>query len=170
MGSTKSTDFPVVASIQGALGGIQDAFITKVSAAPVPVVAISLSRPGAKFFARGSTLGYDVTATNTTAVRQCFDYWETVTLPGGIVYPPVGALFGPINLCLNAGQQECAPDPRHTHVSARRWLRHQHHHRHKPHASYVTSESHFNFEVTAFNPVTKNPQTSWRLIENGFRK
>jgi len=121
--------------------------------------------------ARGGVLGYNVTATNTTTTQQCFDYWENVTLPNSTTYPPTGALFGPINLCLNAGASQSAHLTHGVPMSA-------------PVGAYifnafvgtnptpVTSEAHFNFDVTAFafGPLTNHPATSWRLIENGFRK
>jgi len=131
-------------------------------------VMLSLS-PDVTSIARGSTLGYTVTATNTTAVQQCFDYWETVTLPNGSTYPATGALFGPINICLNAGASKSAHLTHGVPMSA-------------PVGSYIfnafvgthptpiISNAHFNFNVTAFNLATKHPQRSWRLLENGFKR
>jgi len=168
-GETHSTDFPLMSPIQATFGGgLDDAFITKISGAAPPVVTLAIT-PDAVSIARSSTLGYTVTATNTTATQQCFDYWENVTLPNGSTYPITGALFGPVNVCLNAGASKSAHLTHGIPMSA-------------PVGAYifnayvgtnptpVTSEAHFNFDVTAFNPATQNPQTSWRLLENGFRK
>jgi len=164
-GTTYSSDFPLASPMQGASAGILDAFIAKINGASAVTITIT---PDAVSFARGSTLGYNVTATNTTPTSQCFDYWENVTLPNGPIYPTTGALFGPVNLCLNAGASKSAHLTHGLPMSA-------------PVGAYVfntfvgtypsplTSETHFNFNVTAFNPATKKPQRSWRLLENGFR-
>jgi len=163
-GDTASTDFPVVSPLQAVTGGLNDAFITKIG-----ITVSLLVTPDAASLARGSILGYNVTATNTTAVQQCFSYWENVTLPNNTTYPPSGELFGPVNVCLASGASKTAHLTHGVPMSA-------------PVGAYifnafvgtnptpVTSEAHFNFDVTAFNPATQNPQTSWRLLENGFRK
>jgi len=168
-GYTSSSDFPLMNPIQGtvAFGGT-DAFISKISLSPLSVVTLVIT-PDATSVARGSTLGYNVTATNTTATKQCFNYWENVTLPGGSTYPPYGALFGPVHLCLLPrmllsghlahGVPMNAPIGAYT-FNAFTGV----------YPIAVVSEAHFNFNVTAFNPATKKPQRSWRLLENGFRK
>jgi len=170
-GWTKSTDFPLVSpAIVGAYGGgLWDGYVAKISdTAPLPVITLT-STPDAASFARGSTLGYNITVTNTTASRQCFKYWETVTLPSGSTYPPTGTLFGPVHLCLNAGASRSG------HLTHGLPMR-------APVGAYVfnafvgtyptpiINEAHFNFNVTAFNPAVKNPQRSWRMLENGFKK
>ncbi|MFQ5354090.1 MAG: SBBP repeat-containing protein, partial [Thermodesulfobacteriota bacterium] len=97
-GQTASTDFPVVSPIQATNAGNFDGFVSKISA---PVVALMVL-PDSPTVARGEVFGYTVTATNTTAVQQCFNYWENITLPGGTTYPATGELFGPVRLCLDA--------------------------------------------------------------------
>ncbi len=175
-GQTCSTDFPLMNPIQGFLGGgvcvafMGDAFITKISGGTPPPAVVTLAvTPDAVSIARGGTLGYNVTATNTTTTQQCFSYWENVTLPNGSTYPTTGALFGPVNLCLNANASKTAHLTHGVPMSA-------------PVGAYafnafvgtyptpVTSENHFNFDVTALGPLTNQPATSWRVIENGFRK
>lgn len=101
-GFSYSTDFPLVAALQGTNGGTADAFVAKISAAQVPVVSL-LIRPDAASVAPGAGLGYTLMATNTTTTAQCFQYWEDVTLPDGTAYPPKGALRGPVNTCLDPG-------------------------------------------------------------------
>jgi hypothetical protein len=32
----------------------------------------------------------------------------------------------------------------------------------------VVSEAHFNFDITAFGPLTARPETRWRLLGKGF--
>jgi len=167
-GDTFSTDFPIASPLQGLNNGGTDAFITKIIGMPPPVVTLAIT-PDAVSIARGSTLGYTVTVVNTTTANQCFQYWENVTLPNGSTYPTTGALFGPVNLCLNAGASKTAHLTHGVPMGA-------------PVVAYifnafigtnpapVTSEAHFSFNITAVNPATRNPQTSWRLIENGFRK
>jgi len=170
-GWTASPDFPLMNPIQSTYGGGfhgGDAFVTKISGTPPPAVTLAIT-PDAVSIARGSTLGYTVTATNNTAVQQCIDYWETVTLPDGSTYPAIGALFGPLNVCLNGNEVKNVHLTHGVPMSA-------------PVGTYVfnafvgtnptpvTSEAHFNFDVTAFSPATKHPQRSWRLLENGFRK
>jgi len=173
-GGTGSTNFPIMNPIQGHNAGGRgsgDAFITKINdaTAPPPVLTLTLS-PDVISIARGSSFGYGVTITNTsTTTTECFDYWENVTMPFGNIYPPSGDLFGWNNICLAAGATLSVHFTHGVPMNA-------------PIGVYVfnayvgtyqvliTSEDHFNFNVTAFNPTTKNPETSWRLIENGFRK
>jgi len=168
-GDTVSSDFPIMSPIQGTYGGgLGDAFIAKIRDMTPTVVTLSII-PDFTSLSHGSTLGYTVTATNTTAIQQCFDYWETVTLPDSSTYPATGALFGPVNLCLTAGASKTAHLTHGVPMAA-------------PVGAYVfnafvgtnpipvQSEVLFHFDVTTFNPATQNPQTSWRLLENGFRK
>ncbi len=170
-GYTDSINFPLMNPIQGTYGGANDAFITKISGAPAPppaVVTLAITSDAVSF-ARGSTLGYTVTATNTTATQQCFDYWENVTLPNGVTFPAKGALFGPVNLCLNAGASRTAHLTHGVPMAA-------------PVGAYafnafvgtyptpVIDSKSFNFDVTALGPVTNHPATSWSVIENGFSK
>ncbi len=68
-----------------------------------PPVSLSLI-PDTPTVPRGGTLGYTITAVNTTASTQCVDYWEDVLLPNGSPYPVSGALFGPVHVCLNPNQ------------------------------------------------------------------
>jgi len=137
-----------------------------------PVVTITLV-PDVNSVARGGTLGYQATATNTTASSQCFEYWEDVSLPNGAIFPSSGALFGPVPVCLNAGASKSIHLTKGVPVSA-------------PVGAYIFNSyvgafafpvlpaivdvAHFNFNVTAFNPATKNPARRWTLIENGFIK
>jgi len=166
-GQTDSSDFPLSNPLQATLGGTSDAFITITKVSPL-IVTLAIT-PDTVSVARGSTLGYRVTATNSTATRQCFQYWENVTLPGGVTFPRTHALFGPVNLCLNAGASKSAHLthglPMIAPVGAYVFNTYA-----GTYPTPVTSEAHFNFDVTAFNPATKSPQTSWRLLENGFRK
>jgi len=102
-GTTNSTDFPLMNPVQVVFGGLDDAFVTKIGIAPPPVVTLAVT-PDAANILQGFTLGYNVTATNTTAVQQCFQYWENVTLPGGTLFPAKGSLYKPVpRLCLNGG-------------------------------------------------------------------
>jgi len=169
VGRTFSPDFPLMNPIQGTYGGgFMDAFVAKISGTPPPVVTLAVTSDVTSV-ARSGVLGYTVTATNTTATQQCVDYWETVTLPDGTVYPPTGALFGPFNVCLGAGASKTAHQSHGVPMSA-------------PVGAYVfnafvgthptpiTDEAHFNFDVTVLGQATQKPETSWRLIENGFRK
>ncbi len=168
-GDTFSTDFPMAGPLQGLNAGGTDAFVSKIgSSSPLPAVTLAMT-PDALSVARGSTLGYNVTATNTTATKQCFNYWENVTLPNSATYPAGGAIFGPVYLCLNAGASKSVHLTEAVPVSA-------------PIGTYiynaftgiypviVVSEAHFNFNITAFNPAAATPAASWHLIENGFAK
>ncbi len=98
-GDTKSLDFPTDVPIQGTnAGGVNDSFVARLSSVAQPVVVLTLS-PDSTTITQGGTLGYTVTATNTTEVQQCFNYWENVTLPGD-TFPPSDLTYGPIRLCL----------------------------------------------------------------------
>jgi len=170
-GWTKSADFPLVspAIVGGYGGGLWDGYVSKISdTAPLPVITLT-STPDAASVARGSTLGYNVTAANTTASRQCFKYWETVTLPDGSTYPPSGTLFGPVHLCLNAGASVSVHlthgVPMSTPVGAYVFNAFI-----GTYPAPVTAEARFNFNITAFSPAAKNPKRSWKLLENGFKK
>jgi hypothetical protein len=168
-GNTGSTNFPLANAVQGTYGGgFYDAFVAGISDAPLPVVMLGLV-PDAVSLAHGATLGYNVTATNTTTTQQCFNYWETVTLPNGSTYPSTGTLFGPVRLCLNPGTSQTVHLSHGVPTSA-------------PVGAYVfnafigaypiivVDEAHFNFDVTALGPVKSRPETTWRLIENGFAR
>ncbi len=168
-GSTGSTDFPLVNPAQGAYGGgFYDAFVAGISDAPLPAVMLGLV-PETLSLAHGATLGYYVMAGNTTTTRQCFNYWETVTLPNGSTYPSAGALFGPVRLCLNPGASQNVYLSHVVPTSA-------------PAGTYVfnafigayplavVDEAHFSFDVTVLGPLKTRPETTWRLIENGFAR
>jgi len=176
-GFTLSTDFPLINPIQGASGGGFDAFIAKISGSappppPAPVVTLTLL-PDAATVAQGTTLGYNVTATNNTAVQQCFNYWENVNLPGGALFPATDSLFKPVpRLCLNGGASKTVHLTHGVPLTA-------------PIGAYVFNSyvgifpfnfravvdtTSFNFNVTAGVAPIPNPQTSWRVIENGFRR
>jgi len=173
-GWTISQDFPLQSPLQAIKQGkilTKDAFISKIDGTPPPAVIMYIN-PDAPSVTRGSTLGYNVTATNTTTTRQCFNYWENVNLPGGTPYPSTGELFGPVHLCLDAGVSQTthlthgvpmtAPLGTYalnTYVGAYAF----------PGSHVVVSEAHFTFDVTTFSPVTKNPRTSTRLLKNGFK-
>jgi len=168
-GTTMSSDFPLASPMQGAFGGVLDAFVSKISggAQPVVIIGITLDAPSVP---RGATLGYTVTATNTTATTQCFDYWEKVTLPNGSTYPATGALFGPVNTCLPAGASQNAHLTHGVPVSAPLGTYTLNAFTGSFHPTIVVSEAHANFNVTAPVAPMVNPHTSWRLIENGFRR
>jgi len=134
---------------------------------PPPTVTLALT-PSASSVARGGSLSYDVTATNTTSTTQCFDYWEDVTLPNGSTYPTSGTLFGPVNTCLGPNATQTVTMAKSVPMSA-------------PIGSYtynafigayvfpiIINEAHFNFNVTAFGPIQGQPATSWSVIKNGF--
>ncbi len=136
-------------------------------APPPPALTLTLT-PDVASVARGANLGYTINAVNTTGVTQCIDYWEDVTLPSGSTFPPSGTLFGPKHVCLGAGTTKNVHLTQGVPLSA-------------PVGAYsyngsvgtfpaADTSSSFNFNVTAVNPVTKNPARSWTLIENGFRK
>ncbi|MFQ5353834.1 MAG: hypothetical protein ACE5DR_02705, partial [Thermodesulfobacteriota bacterium] len=116
---------------------------------------------------QGGTLGYTVSVLNTTAITQCFDYWENMTLPGGKGYPANGELFGPLNVCVNANATKTAHLTQALPVSA-------------PLGTYVLNAfvgsrypnvleaAGFNFDVSALSPLLKSPNKSWGLLENGL--
>jgi len=163
-GESNSFDLPLANPIQGFPAGGLDAFISKIT---IPSVTLTINI-GNILVARGSTLGYNVTATNTTAVEQCFQYWENLTIPGGSTYPVAGELFGPVSLCLAPGATQT------THLAHGVPLT-------TPLGTYamnayvgaygsparhvVVSEYHFNFDVTVFGPITGIPATSWQVLE-----
>jgi len=168
-----STDFPLSSPVQGTNGGVFDAFVAKITGTPLPVITLAIT-PDVTSVPRGGSLGYTVTATNTTATVQCFNYWENVTLPDLSTFPAVGSLLFPIPfLCLNAGGSKTVHLSHGVPTFA-------------PVGAYVfnafvgafafpilpvpVDAAHFNFNVTAFGPLTNHPATSWRLLENGFRK
>jgi len=167
-GGADSVNFPVVNPIQGASAGLSDVFIARISQAVGPAVTLSIA-PDVNTVARGGSIGYRVTASNNTAARQCFDFWETVTLPNAVIYPPGGALFGPLNVCLNANASKSAHLTQAIPLIA-------------PVGAYsfntfigstypnVMDPASFNFNVTAFSPVTGRSNRSWRLLEKGFQK
>jgi len=167
-GLTSSTDFPTMGPMQPANGGVVDAFITKISGAPAPDLQLFIT-PDVASVARGGSLGYTVTATNNSVNILCFKFWENVTRPSGAVYPTGRELFGPANVCLTAGTSRTTHFTHGVPVTA-------------PVGTYIfnafagahptpiISEAHFNFNITAFNPATKTPETSWRLIEQSIKK
>lgn len=106
-GNTLSTDLPLMDPLQPMNGGYYDAFISKIEPAPLPLVTLTI-RPDSTTVIGGGLLGYTVTATNTTDVEECFQYWERVTLPGGESYPKDKEFFGPYDLCLAPGAGESA--------------------------------------------------------------
>ncbi len=170
-GQTFVMDFPTVNPIQPVFGGTSDAFVTHISDAALPVVTIA-AVPDGTSIGLGSSLGYTVTAVDRDAATQCFDYWEDVTLPGGGTYPTGSALFGPVNVCLNAGTSQTAHLTHSVPISA-------------PTGNYVfnsyvgayispsfklvVDEGHFGFNI--FMPASPaGGAASWSLIENGFVK
>jgi len=167
-GQTDSTDFPLMGPIQAANGGYLDAFITKISGTPAPDLQLFIT-PDVVSVARGGSLGYTVTATNNSVNILCFKFWENVSLPSGATYPAGRELLGPVNVCLSAGASRTTHLTHGVPVTA-------------PVGTYIfnafagahptpiMSEAHFNFDITAFNPATKTPETSWRLIEQSIKK
>lgn len=162
-GQTASTDYPLLSPVQGVYGGLVDAFVSKLTG---PVVLLTLT-PDSNTVVKGSTLGYQVMVTNTTAVQQCFNYWENVTLTNGSTFPTAGELFGPVRFCINAfasrsihlthGVPVVAPVGTYVFngfLGAYSF----------PSLPHVVDESHFNLDVTAFGPPPVNPQRSWRLL------
>jgi len=138
-------------------------------AAPPPAVSLRLT-PDLSSVARGSTIGYQISATNTAATTQCVDYWEDVVLPNGSTYPASGALFGPVNVCIPAGATKNVHMTQGVPMAA-------------PVGSYVyqghlgaaypaaDTNASFNFSVTAFGPLAGTQGTgAWRPVENGFRR
>lgn len=66
---TRSVDFPIANPIQGTGGG--EAFVTKISNAPLPAVTLAIVADSVVLLP-GGTPGYNVTATNPRATQQCF--------------------------------------------------------------------------------------------------
>jgi len=169
VGGADSTNFPVVNPIQGTNAGLNDVFVAKISDGAGSPVTLSIT-PDATTVAQGGSLGYTVTAVNTTAAKQCVDFWETVTLPGGGTYPPGGALFGPMNVCLNANATRSAHLTQAVPLTAPVGSYTFNAFIGSPYPSVMNSAS-FNFNLTAFvAPAGKRPNRSWRLMENGFRR
>jgi len=174
MGDTGSTDFPLMNPLQGIFGGGTDAFVTKISGTPLPVVHLSII-PDVISVARGSILGYTLTITNTTAAIKCFQYWENVTLPGGFIFPGNGAgsIFQPVPfLCFNAG------DSHTVHLAHRipfifplgTYSFNAYDGLFPPAFRLVVDSASFNFDVTPFGTSPLNPHASRPLIEKGFKK
>lgn len=169
-GWTMSTDFPLTQPLQVLMYG-PDAFITKISPGTPPVLSLAIT-PDIFFVPQGTTLAYTAAVTNTTAAKKCFQYWENITLQNGSTYPATGELFGPISLCLDAGATQSVPLTKGVPLSA-------------PMALYAlnafvgaygtpghhvtVNESHFTFNVTASGPAPLKTETSWRLLEKGFK-
>jgi len=169
-GGTASPDFPLVTPIQPAIGGgggFADAFVGKITDTPLPVVALVLS-PNTITVPLGGTLGYNVTATNTTALQQCFNYWENVTLPSGATFPTKDSLIKPVRrLCLAGGTSTTFPLSHGVPITA-------------PSGAYVFNSyvgifpfnfrivvdtASFNFNALAVLAPTPTPRTSWRLVK-----
>jgi len=174
-GSAGSSDFPTASPFQSVYAGGVDAFITKISGSiipPSPVVTLTLV-PDIANVLQGTNLGYNVTVTNTTAVRQCFNYWENVNLPGGTLFPAKNSLFKPVpRICLNGGASNTVHLTHGIPFTA-------------PIGAYVFNSyvgifpfnfrdvvdtTSFNFNVTTGVAPIPSPRTSWRVIENGFRR
>jgi len=166
-GRTHSTDFPLMNPIQATYGGLSDAFVTKIrDLAVLPIITVAVSYD-AITVPRGGSLPYRVTVTNTTNIDQCFYYWENFTLPNGATYPPNGGYVGPIHLCINGGSAITAILQHYVPYYA-------------PVGAYIFNalvgdtqiidSAHFNFNVTAFGPVTNHPATSRRLRKNALKR
>ncbi len=169
-GWTTSGDFPLVRPYQVIMGIPGDAFITKVDPVTAPVLSLRLT-PDIYAVNTGSTLGYNVTAVNTTAAEQCFQYWEKITLPGGSTYPQKGELVGPVSLCLGPGAAKTTHLAHGVPISAPlgAYALNAYVGAYGTPAHHVTvSESHFTFNVTAPGPMTRAPATTWDLIDGGF--
>ncbi|MFQ5427535.1 MAG: SBBP repeat-containing protein [Thermodesulfobacteriota bacterium] len=150
-GQTASTDFPVLAPIQATNAGNFDGFTTKISA---PVIALSVV-PDSPTVARGEVFGYTVTAINTTAVRQCFNYWENMTLPNGSTVPATGELFGPVRLCLDgwASQNAALTHNVPNGIALGNYVLHSFVGAYNlPELHFLVDESHTSIDVTAFPP------------------
>ncbi len=132
-----------------------------------PAITLAMV-PDAVSVAQGGTLGYQVSATNTTAITQCLDYWENVTLTNGSIYPAVGELFGPVHICLNAGTTKSVHMTQSVPIGAP--IGSYIYHGYIGPYSLVDNSDMFNFNVTAFGAVVKNPARSWKLLENGFKE
>ncbi len=137
-------------------------------AAPPPAVTLTLT-PDTSSVARGSTLGYQITATNTAATTQCVDYWEDVLLPNGSTYPASGALFGPVHVCINAGATQNVHMTQSVPMSAPVGSYTYQGHLGAAYPAADTNAS-FNFSVTAFGPLRGAAAPAWQPVENGFRR
>ncbi len=166
-GGTLSIAFPLSHPLQVIEGGSFDAFLAKISPGTPPVLSLALT-PDIFSVVQGTTFGYTVTVTNTTTTTQCFNYWENVALASGATYPATGELFGPVHLCLNGGASKSAHLTHGVPLSAPlgRYALNAYV---GTHPTPITSEAHFPFNIWAFNPITQNPQTSWRILEKGFK-
>ncbi len=172
-GWTKSQDFPLESPLQGVKNGgvfTSDAFVSKIDGTPPPPVIMYLN-PGSTNVTRGSTLLYSVTATNTTPMKQCFQYWEDLTLPGSMQYPTEGELYGPLKVCLAPGATKTTQLSHGVPVTAQlgtytlnayvgAYGTPAHH--------LIVDRDQFNFIVTTYGPVTRTPNTSWSVLGNGF--
>ncbi len=171
-GDTYSSDFFLVNPIQGTLGGAgsPDAFVAKISGT-LPVVTLAVTPDAAGVF-QGSVLGYTVTATNTTALRQCFNYWENVTLPDGTLFPPTGSLMKPIRLCLVGGASKAIHLAHGIPLGAvpGAYIFNSYCGAYTRPTPIIVDEAHFSFDVTVLGPLKTRPETTWRLIENGFAR
>ncbi len=76
-------------------------FVAQEDVAQIGDVVLSLDGPTE--VSRGGTLIYEVTADNNLEDVVLTDYWTDVVLPIGDVYPPAGALFGPVSVNLSPG-------------------------------------------------------------------
>jgi len=169
-GGTASSDFPLVTPIQPTLGGgggFADAFVGKITDTPLPVVSLVIS-PDTTTVPLGGTLGYNVTATNTTAVQQCFNYWENVTLPSGATFPAKDSLIKPVRrLCLAGGTSTTVPISHGVPITA-------------PAGTYVFNSyvgifpfdfravvdtASFTFNAQGVPAPTPTPRTSWRSVK-----
>lgn len=168
IGGTDSINFPIVNPLQGVNAGVSDAFIARISDAGGPAVILSLL-PDTSSVAAGASLGYTVTMVNTTAITQCVKYWENITLPGGAGYPTTGELFGPVNTCVNANSTQSSHLTKAVPLSAPLGTYVFHAFVGNPFPSVMDPAS-FNFNVTAFGPLTGSPNRSWRLLGNGLSR
>ncbi|MFQ5428443.1 MAG: SBBP repeat-containing protein [Thermodesulfobacteriota bacterium] len=165
-GGSDSYNYPIVKPIQGTNAGLNDLFVTKMRSGGGAALILGIT-PDAVVVTQGGTLGYTASILNTTAIMQCFDYWENITLPGGRGYPTNGELFGPLTACVNANSTKTVHLTQSVPVGA-------------PLGTYVLNSFvggsypvvidtvGFNFDVTPLSPLTKRPYKSWRLLENGF--
>lgn len=167
-GGTTSINFPIVNPIQGINGGLNDAFAAKIVNGGGVAVVLTTT-PDAAAIARGGSLGYTVKAVNTTAITQCFQYWENMTLPGGIGYPVAGELFGPLTVCVNANSVKSAHLTKAIPLTAPLGTYVLNAFTGNPYPS-VTTMVGFNFNVSALAPLTGRPNRTWRLLENGLVK
>jgi len=180
-GSTASSDFPTVNPLQGVkVGPSFDAFIAKIGGTPpppTPTVTLAIT-PDAVSVPRGGLLGYSVTLTNTTASRQCFQYWENVTLPGGFIYPANGngSIYNPVpRPCFAAGVSYTVHLTHRVPFTAPlgAYTFNSYDGIYPPGWRVVVDSASFNFNVTGFggSPLnTRASSASWPLIERGFKK